>query len=49
MVLHGIPSLIVAPGMQRLLGEEGEHAVRLLTRHETDFPPILRMLLRLEA
>ena len=29
------------PGMQRWLSEEGEHAMRLLTRHETDFQPRL--------
>ncbi len=28
-------------GMQRWLAEEGEHAMRLLTRHETDFQPRL--------
>ena len=27
--------------MQRWLSEEGEHAMRLLTRHETDFQPRL--------
>lgn len=29
------------PGMQRWLGEEGESAMRLLTRHDTDFQPRL--------
>jgi AcrR family transcriptional regulator len=29
------------PGMQRWLREEGEHAMRLLTRHETSFQPRL--------
>ncbi|MGA2013466.1 MAG: QsdR family transcriptional regulator [Solirubrobacteraceae bacterium] len=29
------------PGMRRWLAEEGEHAMRLLTRHETDFQPRL--------
>jgi AcrR family transcriptional regulator len=28
-------------GMQRFLAEEGEHAMKLLTRHETDFQPRL--------
>jgi AcrR family transcriptional regulator len=41
------------PGMQRWLAEEGEHAMRLLTRHETDFQPRLiaaiEELLREEA
>jgi hypothetical protein len=27
--------------MQRWLGDEGEHAMRLLTRHETNFQPRL--------
>ena len=39
--------------MQRWLGGEGEHAMRLLTRHETDFQPRLiaaiRELLEQEA
>jgi AcrR family transcriptional regulator len=34
-------------GMQRWLAEEGEHAMRLLTRHETDFQP--RLILAVEA
>jgi AcrR family transcriptional regulator len=29
------------PGMRRWLAEEGEHAMRLLTRHETNFQPRL--------
>ena len=29
------------PGMQRWLAEEGEHAMRLLTRHDTGFQPRL--------
>ena len=40
-------------GMQRWLAEEGESAMRLLTRHETDFQPRLiaaiEGLLRAEA
>jgi len=40
-------------GMQRWLAEEGEHAMRLLTRHETGFQPRLieavERLLREEA
>jgi AcrR family transcriptional regulator len=34
-------------GMQRWLAEEGEHAMRLLTRHETDFQP--RLIAAIEA
>jgi hypothetical protein len=33
--------VIGSPGMQRWLSEEGEHAMRLLTRHETGFQPRL--------
>src|SRR4051794_14479617 len=29
------------PGMQRWLSQEGEHAMRLLTRHDADFQPRL--------
>jgi AcrR family transcriptional regulator len=36
-----LDDVITNPGMQRWLGEEGEHAMRLLTRHETDFQPRL--------
>ena len=36
-----LDAVIANPGMQRWLGEEGEHAMRLLTRHETDFQPRL--------
>jgi AcrR family transcriptional regulator len=32
---------IAHPGMQRWLAEEGESAMKLLTRHETDFQPRL--------
>ena len=30
-----------APGMQRWLSEEGEHAMRVLSRHDADFQPRL--------
>ena len=33
--------MIADRGMQRWLAEEGESAMRLLTRHETDFQPRL--------
>lgn len=36
-----LSAVITNSGMQRWLGEEGEHAMRLLTRHETDFQPRL--------
>jgi AcrR family transcriptional regulator len=36
-----IDNVIANPGMQAWLAEEGEHAMRLLTRHETDFQPRL--------
>lgn len=36
-----LDEVIANPGMQRWLREEGEHAMRLLTRHETDFQPRL--------
>jgi AcrR family transcriptional regulator len=36
-----IDAVIANPGMQSWLAEEGEHAMRLLTRHETDFQPRL--------
>ena len=36
-----IDTVIANPGMQFWLAEEGEHAMRLLTRHETDFQPRL--------
>jgi AcrR family transcriptional regulator len=39
--------VIANPGMQRWLAEEGEHAMRLLTRHETDFQP--RLIAAIEA
>lgn len=40
-VTRFLDMVITNPGMQRWLGEEGEHAMRLLTRHETDFQPRL--------
>jgi AcrR family transcriptional regulator len=33
--------IVTNPGMRRWLAEEGEHAMRLLTRHDTDFQPRL--------
>jgi AcrR family transcriptional regulator len=36
-----VETVIANPGMQFWLAEEGEHAMRLLTRHETDFQPRL--------
>jgi AcrR family transcriptional regulator len=36
-----IDTVILNPGMQSWLLEAGEHAMRLLTRHETDFQPRL--------
>jgi hypothetical protein len=36
-----IEIVIANPGMQAWLVDEGEHAMRLLTRHETDFQPRL--------
>jgi AcrR family transcriptional regulator len=36
-----IDIVIANPGMQAWLADEGEHAMRLLTRHETDFQPRL--------
>jgi AcrR family transcriptional regulator len=36
-----LDAAISNPGMRRWLGEEGEHAMRVLTRHETDFQPRL--------
>jgi AcrR family transcriptional regulator len=41
VVTRFIDTVIANPGMQRWLAEEGEHAMRLLTRHETDFQPRL--------
>jgi AcrR family transcriptional regulator len=48
-----LDAVITNPGMRRWLEEEGEHAMRLLTRRETDFQPRLiaaiEDLLRAEA
>jgi AcrR family transcriptional regulator len=41
VVTRFIDMVIANPGMQRWLSDEGEHAMRLLTRHETDFQPRL--------
>jgi Tetracyclin repressor-like, C-terminal domain len=41
IVVDLLDTAIANPGMQRWLGEEGEHAMRLLTRHETEFQPRL--------
>jgi AcrR family transcriptional regulator len=40
-VVGFLEAVISNPGMRRWLSEEGEHAMRLLTRHETDFQPRL--------
>jgi len=42
-----LEATIAHPGMQRWLAEEGESAMRLLTRHETDFQP--RLIAAVEA
>jgi AcrR family transcriptional regulator len=36
-----LSATLTNPGMQRWLSEEGESAMRLLTRHDTDFQPRL--------
>lgn len=41
VVSRFLDDVITNPGMQRWLADEGEHAMRLLTRHETDFQPRL--------
>jgi AcrR family transcriptional regulator len=41
VVTRFIDAVIANRGMQRWLADEGEHAMRLLTRHETDFQPRL--------
>jgi AcrR family transcriptional regulator len=41
VVTRFLEAVIGNPGMQRWLAEEGDHAMRLLTRHETDFQPRL--------
>jgi AcrR family transcriptional regulator len=42
-----LAATIAHPGMQRWLAEEGELAMRLLTRHDTDFQP--RLIAAVEA
>jgi AcrR family transcriptional regulator len=41
VITRFLEAVIANPGMRRWLAEEGEHAMRLLTRHETDFQPRL--------
>ena len=41
IVTRFLEDVIINPGMQRWLAEEGESAMRLLTRHETGFQPRL--------
>jgi AcrR family transcriptional regulator len=41
VVTRFIDLVIANAGMQRWLADEGEHAMRLLTRHETNFQPRL--------
>jgi AcrR family transcriptional regulator len=41
VVTRFLETVIESVGMQRWLGEEADHAMRLLTRHETDFQPRL--------
>ena len=36
-----LDAALTTEGMQRWLAEEGEHAMRVLSRHETDFQPRL--------
>jgi AcrR family transcriptional regulator len=41
-LVSGFLDVVIAnAGMQRWLADEGEHAMRLLTRHQTDFQPRL--------
>jgi AcrR family transcriptional regulator len=53
IVTRFLDAVITNGGMQRWLAEEGEHAMRLLTRYETGFQPRLieavERLLREEA
>lgn len=42
-----LDAAITTPGMRRWLTEDGEHAMRVLTRHETDFQP--RLIAAIEA
>ena len=41
VITRFLEAVISNPGMQRWLAEEGEYAMRLLTRHDTDFQPRL--------
>lgn len=41
VITRFLDSVISNPGMQHWLAEEGEHAMRLLTRHQTNFQPRL--------
>ena len=41
VVVRFLELVIANEGMRRWLSEEGEHAMRLLTRHETGFQPRL--------
>jgi AcrR family transcriptional regulator len=41
VVTRFLEAINANPGMQRWLAEEGEHAMRLLTRHDTGFQPRL--------
>lgn len=47
VVTRFLDAVIANAGMQRWLSEEGEHAMRLLTRHQTDFQP--RLIAAFEA
>ena len=47
VVSRFLRDVITNPGMQRWLADEGEHAMRLLTRHETNFQP--RLIAAVEA
>jgi AcrR family transcriptional regulator len=41
VITRFLEAVIANAGMQRWLAEEGEYAMRLLTRHDTDFQPRL--------
>ena len=41
VVVRFLDDVITNPGLRRWLSEEGEHAMRLLTRHDTEFQPRL--------
>lgn len=47
IVIRFLDAIITNTGTQRWLSEEGEHAMRLLTRHETGFQP--RLIQAVEA